>query len=45
MAAGGERSESIAQLATYLQHPELGIFEVYGITPNLVTGIAEQFHP
>ena len=40
-----ERSKSTAQLAAYLQHPELGIFEVYGTTPSLVTGIAEQFHP
>jgi hypothetical protein len=45
IAAGAEQSESIAQLAGYLQHPELGTFEVFGATPNLVTGIAEQYHP
>jgi hypothetical protein len=43
--AGREESEPIAQLAGYLDHPESGIFEVYGIAPNLVTGIGEQFHP
>ncbi len=45
VTAGRQRAESIAQLAAYLPHPELGIFEVYGVTPNLVTGVAEQFHP
>jgi hypothetical protein len=43
--AGREKPESIGQLAAYLQHPELGIFELYGTTPNLITAIAEQFHP
>jgi hypothetical protein len=45
IASGAEQSEAIAQLSTYLQHPELGIFQVYGDPPNLVTGMAEQFHP
>jgi len=45
IAAKGEQSEPIGQLSSYLQHPELGIFEVYGDPPDLVTGIAEQYHP
>jgi hypothetical protein len=45
IASGAEQSEAVAQLAAYLRHPELGIFQVYGDSPNPVTGIAEQFHP
>ena len=45
ITAGRERSDSITQLAAYLPRPESGTFEVYGVTPNLVTGVAEQFHP
>jgi hypothetical protein len=45
IASEAEQSEAIAQLSAYLRHPELGIFQVYGDSPNLVTGIAEQFHP
>jgi hypothetical protein len=45
VTAGREKSASIAQLAAYLPHPESGTFEVYGVTPNLLTGVAEQFHP
>ena len=45
ITAGIETSQPVGGLAAYLQHPEPGIFQVYGSPPNLVTGVAEQFHP
>jgi hypothetical protein len=45
ITAGTETSQPVGGLAAYLQHPELGVFQVYGSPPNLVTGVAEQFHP
>ena len=43
--SGLDRALPVSQLAGYLQHPESGIFEVFGDTPGLVTGLAEQFTP
>lgn len=43
--SGLDRALPVSQLAGYLQHPESGIFEVFGETPGLVTGLAEQYTP
>lgn len=45
ISSSSEQAEPIAQLSAYLRHPESGTFEVFGDAPNMVTGLAEAFHP